>query len=393
MKNNYKQPLLCFVTRYFGNRSEVWLWRQIIGLTGISPYLITWKYKNKSDYPCRGIPVNELLTFNPEPENAVGLKRWIFRLCNIYHLNFYGSVGEEKKSLLQTLRKKSPEVILVHFGSTALRILPIAKKLRIPIVAHFHGLDVSSQLTNKWYKWSLLRHAKSFTAIVVVGNHQKKWFVEQGIPENRIFVIPCGVPTEEFTPPCTKRNDILRFITVSRINKQKGISFTIRAFKEVAENIPNIHLDIVGDGPQMSSSVNLVERLALDDKVTFWGEQPQVKVKQCLALGHVFLQHSLDSEGWREGWGVSMAEAAAMELPVVATRCGGIPEQVEDGVTGFVVEQKDINGMAKAMLRLAKDNELREMMGKEGRQRMIHYFDTNIQISKLEKVLLDCCRK
>lgn len=386
--NNSEKPKLCFVARFIGHRSEVWLWRQITGLVEFEPHVVTWGLVNTADYPLDGITVHQL-PFEPAPENGTLPNRLLYRLRNVPSVNFYGTIGKEKSVIRQKLKESKPNVILCHFGQTALRILPAAKELNIPLVAHFHGIDISSSLQNKWYRWSLVRHVKQFAAIIVVGIHQKNWFLEQGVPESRIHVIPCGVPTDMFEPPLARPGGVVQFVTVSRLNKQKGLDCTIKAFNETLKKVPNTHLNIVGDGEELNNLKGLVRYLNISDHVTFFGSCPPESVKQHLTKSHVFLQHSTI----REGSPVSIAEAAAMELPIIATRCGGIVDQVVEGRTGYLVDQKDVGGMAIAMIKLAKDDELRSAMGRAGRTRMIEYFDTQKQIAKLESVLLSCCQE
>jgi glycosyltransferase involved in cell wall biosynthesis len=103
----------------------------------------------------------------------------------------------------------------------------------------------------------------------------------------------------------------------------------------------------------------------------------------------VFLQHSMNgSNGWVEGFGVSIAEAASSGLPVIVTECGGIPDQVVNQETGLIVPQGDVQAMSDAMLRLARDAALRSRMGRAGRQRAVACFDARRQIERLEDVLL-----
>ena len=386
--NETKKQKLCFVARYIGHRSEVWLWRQITGLTQFEPYVVTWDLVNKTDYPLDGITVHQL-PFELAPENGTLLNRLLYRLRNVPSGNFYGTTGQEKSVICQKLKELKPNVILCHFGQTALRILPVAKELSISLVAHFHGHDISSSLRNKWYRWSLVRHVKQFAAIVVVGDHQKNWFIEQGVSESLIHVIPCGVPTDTFEPPLARPDGVVQFVTVSRVNKQKGLDYTIKAFNKAKKEVPNIHLNIVGDGEELNNLKGLVKDLNISDHVAFLGSCPPAFVKQHLTESHVFLQHSTI----REGSPVSIAEAAAMELPIVATHCGGIMDQVVEGRTGYLVDQKDVEGMANAMIKLAKDANLRSAMGRAGRARMIEHFDTKKQIAKLESVLLSCCHE
>jgi glycosyltransferase involved in cell wall biosynthesis len=101
----------------------------------------------------------------------------------------------------------------------------------------------------------------------------------------------------------------------------------------------------------------------------------------------VFLQHSLELNGWIEGFGVSVTEAAAMELPVIVSRSGGLVDQVVEGKTGFIVEQRDVEGLAAAMRHLAGDPDLARDMGAAGCAHVAQLFDTPGQVVKLEFVL------
>jgi glycosyltransferase involved in cell wall biosynthesis len=261
----------------------------------------------------------------------------------------------------------------------------------VPLVAHFHGLDVSSALRNRWYRSSLLRHLHRFAAIVVVGSHQRRWMIQQGVTEKRIHLIPCGVPTAFFTPATEREaSNRLRILAVSRLVPWKGIEESIRAFALARQSGIDAELEVVGDGTQRTELEALADHLGLQAHIRFSGPLGPADVRRCMSRSDVFVQHSLThASGWCEGFGVSLAEAASMGLPVVATRSGGIPDQVIDGQTGFLVEERDVSAMADALVRLATDPELRKRLGAAGRQRMIECFDTTHQIAHLEQVMLD----
>ena len=122
------------------------------------------------------------------------------------------------------------------------------------------------------------------------------------------------------------------------------------------------------------------------------GAQPINVVHEYLARSSVFLQHSIQTEdGWIEGWGVSIAEAAGAGIPIVATRTGGIPDHVIDGITGLLVEQKDWRGMALAMNRLARDPNLRLSMGSAGRVNIYKVGNADLQICKLFDLTKSLC--
>lgn len=382
-------PSIVVVSDEIGETSQVWLWRQIIGFDRIKPTVLTWEYKNCNDYPLNGTPIKRMTPY-PKPDR--GISRWLFRFRNLAGRNFYGSVGKEKRELRDWLKQQRPDAILCHFGHVALRILTVANDLGIPLVVHFHGMDLSSMLNNHWYRWSLIRALPRFAAMVVVGSHQRKLLIEHGANPQKLHLIPCGVPTEEFTPSPNTSHDIhqpFRILTTSRLVPWKGVDYTLRAFAELATKTKSCELHVIGDGSEREALIRLAVDLGIRDQVFFHGDRPPAFVHAQMQQSDVFVQHSLDGDnGWVEGFGVSISEAAATGLPVIVTRCGGIPDQVVDRKTGFVLPQRDVRSMTNAMIQLAQDSELRRHMGDAGRSHMVQHFDARNQIAKLEDVLL-----
>lgn len=383
-----KNANVCVVTRWLGARSEVWVWRQLVLFSRVRPIVFAWTHENGQDYPMDDIPVH--LAGTPEdPQEGRG--RWLWRLANLWSGNFFGAVGAEKRRMNGVLRQENISVILCHFGQNALRVLPAAEAVGIPVVAHFHGLDISSSLNNRWYRWSLKKMLPRFAAVICVGSQQKQRLRDFGIPADRIHLIPCGVPTTHF--PFSRRAPDpqgITFICVSRLVEWKGVHHSIGAFALAADKLIKSRLIIVGDGPAQAGLKSLVRELGISGSVHFVGSRSEEEVRALLKRADVFLQHSLDhSSGWFEGFGVSVAEAAAIGLPVIISACGGLLDQVVDGETGIIIPQKDEAAMAEAMVRLGGDPELRAWMGDNGRQRMIDHFDTVTKVNQLEQVLLD----
>jgi len=149
----------------------------------------------------------------------------------------------------------------------------------------------------------------------------------------------------------------------------------------------------VGDGPLRDAAAALAASLGVGDRVTFSGALTTQQVRDQMRGASVFLQHSLTPpSGDMEGWPVAVAEAMACGLPVVATRHAAIPEQVEEGVTGYLVDEGDTEAMARAMIALAQSPELRQRLGAASRDRAVSVFDLQIQLARLERVLLSVVR-
>ena len=376
---NDRRPTVWIVTRDLGKFSEVWLLRQILNMRRLRPVVVTWAdHRREKDR----IPVH-VLPF--PPDLGVGPARWTNRLSRMAGGNYFASGGAELRALKELARRDPPDVILGHFGHTALRALPLARSLGVPMVCHFHGLDLSSSLNNRWYRWSLQRHAPHFAAAVTVGTRQREMLAPFYPPE-RTALIPCGVPVAEFTRDAVPLPGV-RFTTVSRLVPQKGVDHCLRALAELPRGMA--HLDVIGDGPERAGLEALTDRLGLGAEVVFHGAQPPSGVRAALGQSTALLQHSLDApDGWFEGFGVTVAEASAMEVPTIASRCGGLLDQVVDGETGFLVPQRDHKAMAAAMHKLAEDPVLQARMGRAARERAEAMFDMKDQVAKLEDLLL-----
>ncbi len=381
---------LCFVTRTVGEISETWMWRQMTGFQRLRTHVLAWRHVNKELFPADDMRLHLLEEPGCWPEEASGLVRRLHRLRNLPRWNFFATTRQEYAAIGRILREIQPGVMLCQYGSMGLRMLPIARRLSIPLVVHFHGSDLTVDLGSRWYRWSLGPALPQFDAIVVVNTKQKDWIVKYGVGAEKVHVIPCGVPTKELTPPAQRNPNGLptQFIAVGRAVKLKGIDITIRAFAGVARRLPETRLVIVGDGPDREALQALARELGVGDRVCFRGWLSQSEVREELLRSDVFVQHSLVPEGW----GVSVAEASATALPVVVTGCGGLSDQVVDGVTGLIVPTRDVRSMQEGMLKLARYPELRARMGAAGRERMVRGFDVRRQVTQLEAVLADCAR-
>lgn len=382
-----RRPVLWIVAREFGVGSEVWILRQIAALRHFRPVVVTWvDHRSPEIVAAMDVPVHVL----PFPADlASGPDRWINRLKRVTNGNFYGAGGAEKQHLIRLAQADRPAVILAHFGHTALRLLPVAQALSVPLVCHFHGLDLSSALKNRWYRWSLLRHMSAFSGVITVGTRQRSWVANHYPRPDALHLIPCGVPVAEFSRQAGEAfmpSDPPLFVTVSRLVPQKGVEWCLRALALLPRGMAK--MSVVGDGPERPRLEAMAQDLGIAKEVVFLGAQPPAGVRQALVAATALLQHSLDApDGWYEGFGVTVAEASAMEVPTIASRCGGLMDQVIDQETGILVDQRNAPALAEAMRRLVTEAGVRDRMGRAARVRAVQDFDTKGQVAKLEAAL------
>ncbi len=385
------RPLLWIVTPYIGEPSEIWIIRQILGMTAFDIEVLCW-HDVREPGQLSDLTVHMMGPPHPSRREETGLAKWAGRLARAPGRNFLAGPRAEADRLAALAAQRRPAAMLCHFGYTALRMRPVAARLGVPQVAHFHGVDLSSSLGNRWYRWSLMTALPRFERIVAVGARQEAWLTANGADPARIARIPCGAPISAFARQRPAPKGSPTFVAVSRLMPQKGVDINIRAFAEIAPEVPGARLTVIGDGPDRGRLEALAQDLDVADRVRFAGMQPPDEVRRALEDATVFLQHSLDYEGWYEGFGVSLTEAMAMETPAIVSACGGLLDQVTDGETGLVCPQGDVAAVAAAMRRLIADPDLAQRLGQAARRRAVAHFDTAGQVAKLQDLLLDLAR-
>jgi phosphatidylinositol alpha-1,6-mannosyltransferase len=178
-------------------------------------------------------------------------------------------------------------------------------------------------------------------------------------------------------------------VTVGNLVSRKGHDMVIRALPRLAQTIPDITYLVVGNGPHRQQLEELACSIGVRDHVVFAGVVPDRDLPDVYALSDVFAMPSrahLDTCDV-EGFGLVFLEANACGKPVVAGRSGGIPEAVEDGVTGLLVNPTDAEDIARAIGKLLTDTDLARRMGHQGRVRVVTRFTWEAIIKRVEKSL------
>lgn len=222
--------------------------------------------------------------------------------------------------------------------------------------------------------------------MIVVAQYMADWLQKQGASPAQISQIPYGIPLAKYgSLSSAERNhrNTCSFLAVGRLVAKKAPLATIRAFAKCHKAEPSTRLVMIGEGRLGKPCHKLVESLGIGHAVEFRGAQSPAQVRAAMADADVFVQHSVTSRsGDKEGWPVSIAEAMAARLPIIATRHAGILDQVEQGVGGFLGDENDVEAMSKSMILLAQDADLRHQMGDNARA-FIAGFDCRKQVDAL----------
>lgn len=280
---------------------------------------------------------------------------------------------EHRARIQDFLARHGVEVVLAQWLDTSLWLLPVVREMGLRFFCQAHGTDITGGITNPELA-AAYRAYDETGGVLVPSEFGKRQLVELGLRPDKVHVVrhPVAIPPAAAPPP----GGPLRCVAVGRMDPMKGPLLAVEAFRRALAAWPDLHLDWVGDGVLRAPVQERVRELGIEGHVTLHGALPHARVLEVLRRGHVFLHPSVvhGSEPRYDTCPVAVAEAMACGLPVVATRHGGIPEQVADGLSGFLVDEYDAQGLADAIVALARDPGLREKMGEVGRERACSTF-------------------
>ena len=304
-----------------------------------------------------------------------------FRLLQKHKKNY------TKQALIKRyMQEHHIDVVLAEYGTAGSFIAPVCKSLDIPLMVHFHGFDASrTDILNTFKKGYqiMFYYAKK---IIVVSNAMKQALIRQGCPETKLLINTYGPHPDYLNiKPDLESNFI---ISVGRHTYKKAPYLTILAFQKVLERHPNLKLKMIGDGELFDVSKNLVKSLGLENDIILLGGLERKEIVKHLEKAFLFVQHSIVAgNGDSEGTPVGVIEAMAAGLPVVSTRHAGIPDVVIENITGFLVDENDINQMASYILKITDDRELAKCLGRKGKARILSEFTLQKHIATIDRLI------
>jgi glycosyltransferase involved in cell wall biosynthesis len=275
--------------------------------------------------------------------------------------------------LARLLRRAHVDVVHAHqytpfFYAMAARLL----YRRPPVLFTEHGRHFPDHPRRKRMLVNRLLLERRDRVIGVGGAVRDALILNEGIPAPRVQVIYNGIDTAAFSNGYHEHEPIRRelgvgprdfvLLQVARLDYLKDHATAIRTMQRLVPRMPNVRLVLVGEGPERGKTQALIDQYQLGAHVRFLGLRKDVA--RLLRVADLFLLTSIS-----EGIPLTVIEAMAAGVPVVSTRVGGLPEVVEDGVTGALVDAGDDAALAERIWSLAHDTALHQRMGRHGRER------------------------
>ena len=357
------------------------IYRQITGLKRFAPVVIAQKRENEDGYPFEDVRIV------PKPRKHLLRRFWFRQLRDMP----WQISNTEVNELLSVLTETRARLLHVYFGHIAVHLLPLIRAWNNPSIVSFHGADVMVDMDKPAYRKATLEMVEAVALVLVRSESLRRALIDLGCAPEKIEIQRTGIPLEQF--PFEERtlpkDGQWRFVQAGRLIEKKGLPVTLRAFSTFSEQHPNATLTIAGEGPLLAELQNLARQLGVAERVSFTGFVSQEQLRDIYYRSHIFLHPSQTGrDGNQEGIPNSMLEAMASGLPVFATQHGGIPEAIENGVSGVLVPERDDDVLARALINTAKDPDLLSRIARAGADAVRETFDLTMQAQRLEEIYL-----
>ncbi len=302
----------------------------------------------------------------------------------------YGASSGKRLVLDAPLIRLDPDIVHFEFGALAVGRMHLRELLGSRVVVSFRGYDLNfSGLEIDGYYDEVWEHAD---ALHFLGRDLWTRAIARGCPADKKHrLIPPAVDLRFWAADCHVTREVLgtpehplRILAVGRLEWKKGYEYALQAIRHLVDDGVVCRCRILGDGSAFESLAFARHRLGLEEVVQFEGSVPPEKVREEMKEADVLL-HAAVSEGFCN----VVVEAQAMGLPSVVTDADGLPENVADGETGFVVQRRDARTMAEKLALLARVSDLRLAMSRNARRRAEELFSLDRQIAAFEDLYSD----
>ncbi len=288
--------------------------------------------------------------------------------------------------LLSIVRQEQPDLLHAHTRVTQVLCWALSTLTRIPYVSTCHGLyrfRIGRRFFRCWGKWVMAISGPSMDRLVeqyrLAPPHQVV-LVRNGVEVHRFLQRPPAEEVDWFRQTMGLQGSPI-IGAIARLSPVKGLDLLLKTVPSLRKDYPDLQILLVGDGPARPDLVRLAYELGIQDRVII--SHPVEDTRIPLATMEVFVAPAL-----REGFGLSIVEAMAAGVPVVASNAGGPAEIIEDGESGVLVPPGDPDPLGKGIRDLLADSARRSRIAQRGRQRARDQFDMERVVQEVEAVYM-----
>lgn len=268
------------------------------------------------------------------------------------HWNIWGA------SLCNYIKSINPDIIHVHFASTAFENIDALRKAKLPVIVSYYGLDYEAYFRKKNVRMSGMNAIFTLaSAIAVEGPFGKNKLISIGAEPKKIFEIPLGIVIEPHSQlPMRNTTKDFKLVQVANFKLKKGHTDTIRAFHQALKSDTKLHLTLVGNGPEKEKVKKYIEVLGIADHINMMESVDYGHLSHFLRQFDAFIHPSVTtSEGDCEGGSPTVIfDAMYAGLPILSTYHCDIPNVVTHGINSLLCKEGDVSALADNIVKLAQ---------------------------------------
>lgn len=274
------------------------------------------------------------------------------------------------------LNEVQPDVFCVGTLPTTYWLASLVRAWRnIPVVLYAHGEEISGRVSSRLYDPGRIKAMRRADLAIAVSSNTRNALVSAGVSAERVRIVTKGVDTAKFSPgPRTEailnRHNLhgkRLLLTLARLDERKGQDMLIRAMPRILAAVPNAAYLVAGSGERFSHLKEEARNCGVQDSVVFMGLIPEGDLANVYRTCDVFAMPNRQlANGDTEGFGLVFLEAGACAKPVIGGLAGGVPDAIDSGKTGFLVDGTSPSQIADAAIRLLNNPELCAKLGENG---------------------------
>lgn len=375
MNNTIKKTILFYTdTPYAGGaENQMYLLAKFLDKQKYEVKLICSNFKSLDDWATRfeteGIEVVRLNVFHKhDPRHYFQLKEYIKRHpCDLMHIHVWNPASC-RYAFMAANKYNLPLVVTEH---DPFELPKFKKYIKNKLMKHVQKIVTVSHSNEKLIQ-KIYPDLKNYTTTILNGI-DSTWFESQLLNFSETKM-------KEFREEEFEADDNTKVIlTVAELHERKGLEYLIKAMPAILKKMDNLKLIIVGKGPQQQELEKLIEKENLANNIKLLGHRKSIP--KIMASANLFVLPSV-----KEAFGLVILEAMAAWLPVLASNVGGIPEIIEDGVNGFLIEPKNSEKLAEKILELFNENFKFEEYIKNAQLILKDKFDAKSMAKQYEKI-------
>lgn len=288
----------------------------------------------------------------------------------------------------EVMEKEGLDILHAHYAIPHAVCAVLAKDMvnsKVPVVTTLHGTDITVLGQDSSMSAIIKYGMEKSDAVTAVSNSLREQTMEMIQPNKEIQTIYNFVDVEDYN--VQPREELVKYfhlenekviIHVSNFRKVKHVEDVVKSFALIQQQIAS-KLLLVGDGPEMHNVIQIVKELEIEDKVIFLGKQENVADLYAISDLKLLLSE-------KEAFGLVLAEAMASGVPCIGTKIGGIPEVIEHGSNGYLVDLHDVQAVAQYAVELLSDEKKYKQMATNAKESVLRRFTANQVVEQYEKL-------